>query len=245
MINGEVYYHSIIRKAIVGFGRLFSKIQIPRYDNEGNLVQTVVVPVAYAPKEKWIVRVDQDPELTNNTYTTLPRLSFEITGYSYDANRKLNRMNRITCQNADGSGRTSMFTPVPYMVDISLYALTKTSEDAFAIVEQILPIFSPEYTLSIVAVPEMNIVQDIPVVLNSVSLQDDYDGDFNQRRFVIHTFNFTLKLNVFGPITEQGLIKEVSANLNNPVNGTAYQTYNATQATPVSDINEEWRSLFG
>lgn len=210
------FYHGIIRKTIVGFGSLFSNIKIERKEGgsvTGTTVQTLKVPIGYAPKEKWIVRIDSDPTLENHTYTSLPRISFEITGYSYDSVRKTNRMQQIKC----GEGVSSLNTlnsPVPYNLDISLYILTKTQEDALQIIEQILPTFTPEYTLSINAVPEMNVIQDIPIILNSISVQDDYDGDFTTRRFVTHTLTFTLKLNLFGNTSTSGIITTVNANIN-------------------------------
>ena len=194
MLSNNVFYHGLIRKTIVAFGSLFSDIYIDRKQGDsvsGTTIQRLQIPLAYAPKEKWIVRIDSDPNLEQHTYTTLPRMSFEINGYNYDSQRKLNRMQQIKC----GSGidsMTYMYTPVPYNIDISLYILTKTQEDGLQIIEQILPTFTPEYTLSINAVPEMNVKQDIPVILNSVSVSDEYDGDFQTRRFVTHTLNFTL-----------------------------------------------------
>lgn len=202
MLNNQVFYHGIIRKSIVAFGRLFSDIYIDRRQGdsvEGEVIQRLQIPLAYAPKEKWLVRIEQDPTLENHTYTSLPRMSFEITGYSYDATRKLGKMNKIVC-NGEGTS-SSVFTPVPYSLDISLYVLTKTQEDGLQIIEQILPTFGPEYTLSINAIPEMNIAQDIPVALNSVQVSDEYDGDFQTRRFVTHTLTFTIKLNLFGNVT--------------------------------------------
>lgn len=239
MLNNNVFYHGAIRKTIVAFGRLFSDIQIRRQDNDGNIDQIVAIPLSYAPKEKWIVRIDSDPGLNNNTYTTLPRMSFEITGYSYDATRKINKMNKITCEQASGAIRKSMFTPVPYNIDISLYVLTKTQEDAMQIIEQILPTFTPEYTLSINAIPEMQVVQDIPIVLNSISVQDDYDGDFETRRFVTHTLTFTAKINLYGPVSNQGVITDVNVNINQP--GRKYQ---AVGTLPGDPIAESWEDEF-
>lgn len=241
MLNGQTFYHGAIRKTIVAFGRLFSDIKIERQlkDGSDDIDQTIVVPISYAPKEKWIVRIDQDPTLSNHTYISLPRMSFEITGYSYDATRKLNKMNKITCNTATTENnplRNNVFTPVPYNIDISLYILTKTQEDAMQIIEQILPSFNPEYTLSINAVPEMNIIQDIPIVLNSVTVQDDYDGDFETRRFVTHTLNFTLKTNIYGNVSSQGVINTVIANTNeNPTT-----QFIASAATPGGPIEENW-----
>lgn len=214
MLNGQVFYHGIIRKSIVAFGRLFSDIYIDRRQGdsvEGEVIQRLQIPLAYAPKEKWLVRIEQDPTLENHTYTSLPRMSFEITGYSYDPTRKLGKMNKIVCNN--GGSSSSTFTPVPYNLDISLYILTKTQEDGLQILEQILPTFGPEYTLAINAIPEMNVVQDIPVTLNSVQVSDEYDGDFQTRRFVTHTLTFTIKLNLFGNVNDNKPIFNTQVNI--------------------------------
>jgi hypothetical protein len=248
MLSGSVYYHGIIRKSIVAFGRLFSDIYIDRKEGDsvsGTTVQRVQVPLAYAPKEKWLVRIEQDPELKNNTYTTLPRMSFEITGYTYDSVRKVNRMQKITC----GSGLESMsyvYTPVPYNIDISLYVLTKTQEDGLQIIEQILPTFTPEYTLAVKTVQDMNIVLDVPVILNSVSVQDDYDGDFQTRRFVTHTLNFTLKTSLFGPISGQGVINQVNANIGLDENfENANRVYVSQGDTATATVSSEnWEDNF-
>ena len=215
MLNNNVYYHGIIRKAIVSFGRLFSDIYIDRKQGDsvnGTTIQRLQIPLAYAPKEKWLVRLEQDPDLTQNTYTSLPRMSFEILGYNYDPARKVNRMQQIKCGDATGSVAT-MYTPVPYNIDMSLYILTKTQEDGLQIIEQILPTFTPEYTLTINAVPDMNVKLDVPIILNSVAVNDEYDGDFQTRRFVTHTLNFQMKVNLFGPITDRNVIDTVNANV--------------------------------
>jgi hypothetical protein len=247
MLNSNVFYHGLIRKTIVAFGSLFSDIYIDRKQGDsvtGETIQRLQIPLAYAPKEKWIVRLDSDPNLEQHTYTTLPRMSFEILGYSYDAQRKLNRMQQIKC----GSGidsMTYMYTPVPYNIEISLYVLTKTQEDGLQIIEQILPTFTPEYTLSINAVPDMNVKQDIPVILNSVSVSDEYDGDFQTRRFVTHTLNFTLKTSLFGAVSGQAVISQVEANigLNNITDPN--RIYVATGDTTTATVStESWLDGF-
>ena len=215
MLNNNVFYHGTIRKCIVAFGTLFSDIYIDRREGNsvtGTVAQRLQIPLAYAPKEKYLVRIEQDPNLENNTYISLPRMSFEILGYSYDSSRKLNRMQQIKC----GDGTNTMdaiYTQVPYNIDVSLYILTKTQEDALQILEQILPTFTPEYTLTINAVPDMNVKLDIPIVLNSVTSSDEYDGDFQTRRNVTHTLTFTIKTNLFGPLANKKVIDEVFANI--------------------------------
>jgi hypothetical protein len=246
MLNNNVFYHGIIRKSIVAFGKLFSDVYIDRREGDsvnGPIIQRLQIPLTYAPKEKWLVRIEQDPELNNHTYISLPRMSFEITGYSYDPMRKLAKMQKIQCVKEDGS--TEMFSPVPYNLDVSLYVLTKTQEDALQIIEQILPTFGPEYTLAIRAVPEMNIIQDIPVTLNSISVSDDYDGDFQTRRFVTHTLTFTLKMNLYGNIKGNKPIYHVEAGLGtNEFVGTQQVFVADGDPTTYQIVNEEWIDNF-
>lgn len=248
MLNNSVFYHGIIRKTIVAFGSLFSNIYIDRKltdSVDGQTVQRLQIPLSYSNKEKWIQRLDGDPNLENNTYTTLPRIAFEITGYSYDSIRKINKMQNITSY-ASGNTSKSLLSPVPYNIDIVLYILTKTQEDGLQILEQILPTFPPEYTLSINAIPDLGIVQDVPIILNSVSVQDDYDGDFQTRRFVTHTLSFTLKVNVFGNIAERGIITQVTTNIEENLSDTT----NLARYTAIGDpetkliISESWLEDF-
>jgi hypothetical protein len=240
MLNIPPFYHGLTRKIIVAFGSLFSDLKIERHDNDGVVQQTVTIPLAYAPKEKWVVRLEQDPTLERHTYTILPRMSFEITGMNYDPLRKVNRMSQVSCYKSDGTNPatlTQVYSPVPYNIDISLYILTKTQEDALQIVEQILPYFTPEFTLSINALPNMQVALDIPIILNSVAVQDDYDGDFQTRRFVTYTLSFTLKTNFFGPVGENGPIKTVYIDkLSEPG-----RKYTASGDFDTGDITETWR----
>lgn len=235
MLNNPPYYFGIIKKAIVAFGRMFSEIQIERMDDNGTVLQTINVPIAYGPKEKWLVRLEQDPSLDNNVNTILPRMSFEITGYSYDASRKSNKMTKIASYNLTTNNLKTQFSPVPYNLDIELNLLTKTTEDALAVVEQILPVFTPDYTLSINAIPDLNIVNDVPIILNNVSFQDSYDGDFQSRREIVYTFNFTMKVNIFGSITSSGVIKKANVTLpNQPLD------YFVKSSTPDTFIIDTW-----
>lgn len=243
MISNDPFYHGIIRQIIVAFGHIFSDIHIERKQGnsvKGPTIQTLQVPIAYAPKEKWLVRLEQDPDLDKHTYTTLPRISFEIVGYSYDSQRKLQKAQTIRCVKSDGSSEVR--TPVPYNLDIQLYVLTKTQEDALQIIEQILPHFGPEHTVSIRVVPEMNIIQDVPITLNSVSVMDEYDGDFQTRRNVTHTLTFTAKLNLYGGIGSNKPIYHVDANLDTG-SGVAKYTVDGDPIT-YEIINETWLEDF-
>lgn len=246
MLNGNVYYHGIVRKCIIGFGRLFSEIYIDRKKLDpvnGEFVQRLRVPLSYAPKEKWLVRVDEDPTLENHTLTSLPRMSFEIIAYTYDSLRKINRMQNIKndCVPGTGSNATFIRTPVPYNIDMSLYIVTKTQEDALQIMEQILPTFTPEYTMSINAVDDLGIQLDVPVVLNSVIVSDEFEGDFQTRRFVIHTINFQMKVSLFGPATQQGVIGTTNVNVSQQADGSLSTTYHAEGDLSTKTVtNEGW-----
>jgi len=244
MLNGNVYYHGSIRKAIVAFGRLFSDVYIDRKQGDsvnGDTIQRLQVPLSYAPKEKWLVRLDQQSDLENNTtMISLPRMSFEIMGYTYDSSRKLNRMQQIQ-SDASASTKPTVYTPVPYNLDLSLYVLTKTQEDGMQIIEQILPTFTPEYNLTINMVPEMGITMDVPVILNSVSVVDEYDGSFTDRRFVTHTLNFEMKLNLYGPVSGQNIITQVNANIGENEVAGAHRVYVAQgDLTSATVTSEQW-----
>lgn len=231
------FYNAIIKKTIIGFGTLFSHIQLPRADQAGVIQQYVNVPIAYGPKEKWNVAVDQNADQTNHVYTTVPRMGFEITGYTYDPARMVNRNNTIKCFGVGGSIKT-IYAPVPYNLDIVLYAQTKGTEDGLAIVEQILPLFAPEYSLNLNALPEMNVKQDVPIVLNSVTVQDDYEGDFQTRRLVTHTFNFTAKINLYGPVKTGSVITTAQVDVDMSENNSTQ--YNASGNLNTGDIIDNW-----
>jgi hypothetical protein len=241
MLNIPPFYHGLTRKVIVAFGSVFSNIKIQREKNDGSIGQELVIPLAYAPKEKWLVRIEQDPTLSVNDYVTLPRMSFEITSMAYDASRKTNRMNKVTAVNSNTSPTTvnQAYSPVPYNFDISLYIISKTQEDCLQIVEQILPFFTPEFTLSINAVPELDLTMDIPIILNSVNIEDNYDGTFQERRFVTYTINFTLKSNFYGPVSATGPITTVFINDTQP-----NRKYTATGNFTTKAISESWNDTF-
>ena len=211
------FYNEIMRKMTVAFGQIFNNIQIKRRDSAGAIVQSIRVPLAYAPKEKFLVRLEQQANLQEDRAVsiTLPRLGFEITGLSYDSSRKLNKMNKTIRVKSNEEGKKTNFnyTPVPYNINFSLYSFTATAENGLQIVEQILPFFQPEYTVTMNVVPEMQLVRDIPIILNSVNYEDTYNGEFTQRRAVIYTLQFTAKTYLYGPMSNQKVIKEVQSDL--------------------------------
>jgi len=243
MLSGQVYYHGSIRKAIVAFGRLFSDIYIDRRQGDsvnGPVIERLQIPISYAPKEKWLVRVEQAPDIENNlVMVTLPRMSFEINGYQYDSNRKLGKMTQIKTSGA--STTPTVYTPVPYNLDISLYIITKTQEDGLQIIEQILPTFTPEYTLQVNMVPEMGITMDVPIILNGVQVVDEFDGNFQDRRYVTHTLNFEMKMNLYGAISNQGIITQVNANIGeSEITGTHTVYVAQGDSTTATVTSEQW-----
>ena len=213
---GGYFYNQTMRRMTIAFGQIFNNIQIKRRDSNGNVVQSIRVPLAYAPKEKFLTRLEQQPNLSDRQFAvTLPKLSFEITGLSYDGERKLTRVQKYKTvkSNVDGKVMNFNYTPVPYNLNFSLYSFTASAEAGLQIVEQIIPFFQPDYTVTVNAVPELNIKRDVPIVLNSIQYSDTYDGSYTTRRAVIYTLNFTAKTYLFGPDNTSKTIKEVKIDL--------------------------------
>ncbi len=201
---GTYFYNETIRKTIIAFGSLFNDVYIERKDSAGVAIQTLKVPLAYGPKQKFIIRLEGDPGLDQKVAITLPRIGFEINGLDYAPERKLNRIiKKKKVQEATDDKLKSMLTqysPVPYNIGFEMFVMARNSDDGIQIVEQILPFFQPEYTVSIKEVPQMDTIRDVPIVLNNISYEDTYEGDFTTRRAIIYTFNFTAKTYVYGPV---------------------------------------------
>ena len=214
---GTHFYNEGLRKLTIAFGQLFNNIVLQNTSSTGAVTKRIRVPLAYAPKEKFLVRLEQQANLQDDRAVsiTLPRLGFEITGLSYDSSRKLNKMNKTIRVKSNEEGKKTNFnyTPVPYNINFSLYSFTATAENGLQIIEQILPFFQPEYTVTMNVIPEMQLVRDIPIILNSVNYEDTYNGEFTQRRAVIYTLQFTAKTYLYGPMSNQKVIKQVQADL--------------------------------
>ena len=213
---GHSFYHSVIRKYVIMFGNMFNDIDIVRYDSTGTPTQTIRVPIAYGPREKFLARLRTDPNLDRDVAVQLPRLSFEMTNMSYDGTRALNKLQRNTSIGTSNDALRTQSVPVPYNFDFVLSAMFSNNEDAVQVVEQILPFFRPEFTHSVKLVPEMGEFYDIPTVLSDMQIEDTYEADFQTRRAIIYTFNFTVKGYIFGPVSKKGVIKrtivDISAN---------------------------------
>ena len=206
---GTYYYHEIIRKTIVSFGTLFNAISIRHDDKSGNTYSELKVPLAYGPSQKFLARLEQQADLNKPVGITLPRMSFEMNNVSYDSSRKSGVTQ--TFKASDGTNIKKVFMPVPYNIGFELNILAKLNYDALQIIEQILPYFQPSFNLTVDLVKSIGEKRDIPIVLDSINFQDDYEGDFSTRRALIYTLGFTAKTYLFGPVAEStsGLIKKV------------------------------------
>ena len=210
---GQQFYHETIRKIIIAFGTTFNNIQLVRKDNDGNITQSMKVPLAYGPQQKWLVRLNEDADLSKQVAITLPRIGFEIQNLSYDPARKLNRVQKYKkIKTGKSNTLESQFMPVPYNLSVQLYVMAKQSDDALQIVEQILPFFQPDYTLTVNDMTDMGIKRDVPIVLNSISYEDNYQGDFETRRALIYTLDFSVKFYLYGPVTSTSVIKTVQVD---------------------------------
>ena len=210
---GQQFYHESIRKVIIAFGTTFNNIQLVRKDNAGNIKQSMKVPLAYGPRQKWLVRLDENVDLSKTVAITLPRIGFEIQNLAYDPTRKLNRVQKFKKVKGTNDDRLdSQYMPVPYNLNIQLYIMAKESDDSLQIVEQILPYFQPDYTLTINDMTDMGIKRDVPIILNNIAYEDNYQGDFETRRALIYTLDFTAKFYLYGPVTSQSVIKTVQVD---------------------------------
>ena len=207
------FYNQGMRKMTVAFGQVFNNIQIKRTGSDST-IQSIRVPLAYAPKEKFLVRLDQQPSLDDRQFAvTLPRMGFEISGIEYDGSRKLTKVQKFKTTKTNSGVMNFNYMPVPYNISYNLYCFTATAEGGLQIVEQILPYFQPDYTVTINVVPEMGIKRDVPIVLNNINYEDSYSGDFESRRAVIYTLNFTAKTYLYGPASTQKVIRETQADM--------------------------------
>ena len=241
---GQQFYHESIRKVIIAFGTTFNNIQLVRKDNDGNIKQSMKVPLAYGPRQKWLTRLNEDADLSKTVAITLPRIGFEIQNLQYDPNRKLNRVQKFKKVKSTNDDRLdSQYMPVPYNLNIQLYVMAKESDDSLQIIEQILPYFQPDYTLTINDMADMGIKRDVPIVLNSVSYEDNYQGDFETRRALIYTLDFTAKFYLYGPVTSQAVIKTVQVDQYSDLKDTApkrEQRYTVSPKPATADADDDF-----
>jgi len=212
---GTYYYHEIIRKTIVSFGTLFNDIHIKHKNNSDNVISDLKVGLSYGPMQKFLAKIEQQEQLNKAIAITLPRMSFEMTSIQYDSTRKAGVTQ--TFKALDGTNLKKVFMPVPYNIGFQLNILSKLNDDALQIIEQILPYFQPSFNLTVDLISSIGEKRDIPIVLDNISFQDDYEGNFTTRRSLIYTLNFTAKTYLFGPIADStdGLIRKVQVDYYN------------------------------
>jgi len=205
---GFFAYHKNIRNIVVLFGTVFNDISVKRLKSDGTVEREFKVPIAYGPSEKFLAKLNQPDVMT------LPRMSFEITDYTYDATRKLQTTKQFKkVKSGSTTELTTVYNPVPYDFNITLSVMVKYSDDGTQILEQILPHFTPEFQVTMNELSTMGIKRDIPIILNSVSTEDTYEGEFITRRALIHTLTFIIKGHIYGRTPDQGIIREVDVNI--------------------------------
>lgn len=208
----SVFYHQTIRRAVAVFGTVFNNINIIRRDASGNMLNTIKVPLAYGPKQKFLARIDQQADLNDPKIAIkLPRMSFELTSMTYDTNIKMQKGIETKYKEGGAATNKKMLGPVGYRLGIQLNILTKNQDDALQILEQILPYFQPEYTVTVKQVSD-SVSSDMPIVLQGVNISDEYDSDFNSRRVILYTLDFETKVRFFGPVVDSTVIKKVITN---------------------------------
>jgi hypothetical protein len=210
---GNEFYHEHLRRYVVVFGTMFNNIVVSRRDTAGVTQKRIKVPIAYSPRDKLLSRIESDPSFSKPTAINLPYMGFEMTSMTYAGERKLKTVQRLTlASKTDPNKRSLVYAPVPYDINFQLSIMVKSAEDGTQILEQILPFFTPEWTNSVKLIDDMDITLDIPLVLVSVSSDDTYDGDYESRRALIWTLDFTMKCYLFGPIKSKKIIKMANTN---------------------------------
>lgn len=251
MLTSIPFYFSTTRNLVIAFCGLFSNIFIRNFDAAGVSRKIVNVPISFLSKEKFLIRLQQDPGLNEDANINLPRLSAEITGIDYDTSRQLNKVHK----NVSNTSIRTVYTysPVPYNLTFNLYSYTRTVEDNLQIMEQILPFFTPDMNLSIKMMKEPLLIQDVPLILNSVSNDDQYDGSFEDSRTIITTYSFTMKAYFYGPLlnhtdpenhfannSDAQVIKQVHVSVNSANKYSAVIDPFSANSTDPYNINENW-----
>jgi len=239
---GTYFYHEVLRKTVIAFGTLFNNIQIRHKDANGVDFSILKVPLAYGPIQKFLARIEQQPSLNKEIALTLPRLSFEMTTLQYDPSRKSTITQTFIA--VDNNNRVKkVYMPVPYNVGFELNIMTKLNDDSLQIIEQILPYFQPAFNVTINLISSIGEKKDVPIVLESITQSDQYEGGFDTRRIIIHTLKFTAKTYLFGPVADStdGLIKKVDVDYYPSTNIQTAKRVQRYTATPkaLKDYNDD------
>ena len=242
---GQQFYNETMRKVVIAFGSMFNNISIVRKNSSGAIIQSMKVPLAYGPKQKGLARLQEDPNLDKKVAVTLPRMGFEIGSITYDPTRKLNSIQKLKKVNnsEDGESVSSQFMPVPYDMSFEMFVMSKNSDDALQIVEQILPFFQPDYTVTINDNTEMSTTKNVPIILTNVSYEDNYEADMITRRSIIYTLSFNAKFFLYGPVTDTKVIKSVQVDQYTDIQANApkrQQRYTVTPNPVTADADDDF-----
>ena len=213
MLGNSHFYNRTIRKVVVAFGTMFNDIQLIRYTKDGQTAKEVTkVPLSYGAKEKYLTRITSDPNLTKSIATIVPRMSFDLVGMEYDSSRK----QMSTLQNFAANNATkfnSQYAPIPYNFDFTLSIYVRNTEDGTQILEQILPFFTPDFTVTIDFIDKMDQTYDVPIILTSVSPSTEYEGDFSTTRLIMWDLTFTVKAYIWPPVKVSSVIRQANTNI--------------------------------
>jgi hypothetical protein len=211
IFDGKHFYNQTLKKCVAVFGTIFNNIKISQFQKG-----EVRVPIAYGPRKKFLAKIQSDIDAATDKSIAikLPRMSFEITSIDFDSNSKLNKLNKRVLSSGDSAtvSAKSVYQSVPYNIGMQLNILAKNQDDALQIFEQILPVFTPEYTIAVKDLEGPGTVTDVPIILNGTSIQDDYEGDFQTRRTLIYTLDFTMKVKFAGGTSDGKIIRQVDVH---------------------------------
>lgn len=238
---GNYFYNETIRKTVVAFGTLFNNITIKKYASDGKSISQIKVPIAYGPIQRFLARIEQQSNFDDNIAISLPRLSFELSSYTYDATRKASPIQKFTMKSPSQKTKIKkMFLPVPYDVGFRLSFATKLQDDALQIIEQILPFFQPAYNVTVNMLEGVEEKRDIPFTLSNVSFTDEYEGDFSTRRFIQYDLDFVAKTYFYQevPTDENGIIKKVQIDYSTAVRAPREQRYTVVPQA-AKDYNDD------
>lgn len=214
---GTYFYHQKTRKCVAAFGKVFNNIYVLRKNSSNQVISQVKVPLSYAPRDRYLDRIRENASLRENTQVAikLPRMSFEITSMNYDLTRQLSKLNNVSTAGTLNNNRNKLFTGVPYVISFQLNIYAKTQDDCLQMVEQILPTFNPQYSLTLIPFPEdfPNYREDLPISIQGISFQDDYEADIGSRRTIIYTLDFEMRVQFYSGIGQAEVIKQANARL--------------------------------
>jgi len=238
---GTYFYNETIRKSVIAFGTLFNNIRIKKFASDGKSISQVKVPIAYGPMQRFLSRIEQQQNFDDNVALTLPRLSFEMSSFTYDTSRKASPITKFTMKSPASKIKVKkMYLPVPYDIGFRLSFATKLQDDSLQIIEQILPFFQPSYAVTINMLEGVEEKRDIPFTLRNVSFTDEYEGDYSNRRFIQYDLDFIAKTYFYQelPTDENGIIKKVQVDYSTAIRAPRAQRYTVTpQAT--KDYNDD------